>query len=258
MVEGVSARRAPSDDGAGTEAASDTESDDVVLLNLRHNHLESSPRHRQGVVTARSMYGEELRPFAEELRRRAEGGELLAMAACLAVLVGLTPAVVPEIVLADSEAARSSAFRLDLDAGWACYDLDRVVDTAEVPKSRDYFVPATRWVRVILPDFLIGELVRLRDKQSDARKLEDLIGRPTWQGRRSFVPHSGFRLLWTLARFRRSLGPLLLEHGEARIVTSAALLDFGLSTKSNFSYITFPQRRVDQALAKLHELLAWT
>lgn len=234
---------------------------DPVLAALRGNLKEFSPRLRQGVIYARSMYVEELRQFAEELRRRTERGEPLATMACIGVLVGLTPNVVPKVVLARGEKSEPpSAFYIDTQGGRALYDLDRVLEVADRfnGEHEDRWIPATRWVRITLPPYVAEQLARRHARSPGATRVRELLGQSVWEGRARFAMDPGYRLKWTLARLRRSLGPHLVESGVSALVASAALVDFRLVTKSNFSYVSFAPTLVDDALHLLHDDLGWS
>jgi hypothetical protein len=227
-----------------------------VLATLRGNHLARASRHRQGVVYARAMFVEEAREVAAELRRSVMRGEVLASLECLGSIVGLNPTVAPDVNFGTACREDGPAFCLDLDEGCAGYDLNRVLERAQNSTGASCH-PATRIVLVPLPDFLTGELRRRRERTPSATHLGDLTGWPEWEGRTGVMPAPGYRLKPTLTRFRRSLGPILLDADVAPIVASAALLDFRLGTKSNHSYVVYSQSMVDEALDHLYETLGW-
>jgi hypothetical protein len=227
-----------------------------VLAALRGNYLGRSGRYRQGVVFPRAMYAEEAREMAAHLRRGVMLGESLALLACLGGIVGLTVSVAPDIAFGEARREGGPAFRLDLDDGCAGYDLDRVLEHAEKSKGQSC-QPASRVVLVRLPGFLVDEIRRRRARLRSATHLCDLTGRPEWEGRARATPGAGYRLKPTFTRFRRSLGPALLDDGVAPIVAAAALLDFRLGTKSNHAYVVYMQSMVDDALDRLYRILGW-
>jgi hypothetical protein len=202
------------------------------------------------------MFAEEAMVVAAELRRSVVAGEALAALECLGSIVGLNPSVAPEVNLGTACREDGPAFCLDLDEGCAGYDLNRVVERAQDSTGASC-QPATRIVLVPLPGFLSDELRRRRERRPTASHLGDLTGSPEWEGRTGVMPGPGYRLKSTLTRFRRSLGPILLDAGVAPIVASAALLDFRLGTKSNHSYIVYSQSMVNEALDHLYETLGW-
>ncbi len=227
-----------------------------VLAALRGNHLARASRHRQGVVYARAMFVEEAKEVAADLRRSVMAGEALAALECLGSIVGLNPSVAPDIVFGKARQEDGPAFCFDLDEGCAGYDLNRVVGPAQ-KSTGPSCQPASRIVLVPLPGFLSDELRRRRERTRSATHLGDLTGWPEWEGRTGVMPGPGYRLKSTLSRYRRSLGPILLDAGVAPIVASAALLDFRLGTKSNHSYVVYSQSMVDEALNHLYGTLGW-
>lgn len=230
---------------------------DPVTAALRGNLRSFSPRQRQGAQHSGALQREPLLQFAAELRKDVEAGVPLAIAACLGTPVGLTPAKTPYVAICAATSPFPPACYLDKDGMCLRYDLDRVLERSAEPKNANWLVPAVRWVEIPLPAFVAIQLEKRLAGRPDAATIADLVGWPDWEGRKRFSRGPGYRLKPTLARFRKSLGLLLLDAGVRRLVASAAVMDFRLGTKSNFAYITFPQSSVTCAVELLHRSLRW-
>lgn len=239
----------------GVVAVKAVEKTDKVLKALRGNLKRFWARHRQGALDRRAMTPPECADTARYLREAAERHVPLPIACCIGALTNLSPTVVPNISLSSTVAGASSCLRVVLPDGIAVYDLDLVLERCAKPKQG--CVPATRRVEVRLPAFLVGVLSARQRLTPDANSLQALIGQPDFEGRKGLFPGAGHRLNHTLARFRRALGPMLLDHGVSPIAASAALLDFSLVNRSNFAYLTIPAAEFDEAVATLHSILNW-
>lgn len=234
---------------------------DLVLANLRANHLDFHPRHRQGVTDRYSMRASELRSTALELRRRVEAGESTAtsdqsIACCIGVLSGLSPSSVRKVVLNATSRRVQPAFWLDVIDGSIHYDLDRILEAA-ASKPHCLTLPATREVRLRLPRFLHIQLKRRYSLKPNAQELGELLGPFDFKGRAALVSGPGYRLKRTLARCRKSLGMLLIDQGIFPATAALSVLDFQIATKSNFAYLTIPAEHVAKAQNVLYAAIGW-
>lgn len=241
----------------GRRASTARPSFDPVLAGLRSNHLDFDPRHRQAVVDRYSVRAEEARQIGTALRQRVERGDAQAMACCIGALCGLAPTKVLEIVVnANCELFRPACW-LDVVGGRMYYDLDRVVERAALAPVRSAAIPATREVSLRLPGFLHAELLRRYGSCPTSKRLADLLGRIAFDGRVALVSGPGHRLKLTFARWRKSLGVLLIDQGVHAVAAAAAVLDFQIATKSNFAYVTLPAVDIEQAQRVLFATLGW-
>jgi len=246
----------PTENCEKSDPAASNRHRDPVLADLRGNLHRFSARHRQGARDRRTMFSEEAVEFAGKLRRQTADHHPLGIACSAAALLNLSPNVVPDLVhRLEPGHSVLPALHIDLHLGRAHYDLDRVLESGGRPLLG--CLPASRWVSLALPGFLLDELRARQARQPSATTIEGLIGRPEFEGRSRLFAGPGHRLKFTLARFKQALGPLLLDLGVHPAVASTALIDFGLSTRSNFAYFALPVEKVEKAVAALHSALGW-
>ena len=225
---------------------------------LRQQLFEFSPRQRQGVFDLRSLCPQDAAELGQFIRERVTEKDGTASAIALSVQTGFHPNDLSDVWL-HGDAQSLPALSVCLPTACLIVDLDQAIDPAEEPdrESLSSFEKADRRVRLPLPHFLADELRRRHAARPNAQTIGDLLGQVSLNGRLALKRGPGYRLRLTWKRLRRALPLICIGLGIHPVVAALLTLDFRLTSKSNFSYLTVTAQMLDEAAFRLFAHLGW-
>ncbi len=211
---------------------------------------------RHGVVHDRCLTTEAFDEATAFLRIGLVAGEGLAAAICAGWLSGLTWPLVKRIPLCKPEA---DDWVIWLDVATGCYrvNLNPIVRNAALAKGNLNYIQATKQFSRFLPAEVVSALRRLKVIRPDAVLLGALTATETVPEEQSIGETRDQVLKPSIARLFNTRSSASKMLGLSGPITALATGETGRVVHSRLFYSSTTPNQLDEALARVAELLGW-
>lgn len=228
---------------------------DPIATQIRQRLAYADARERQGVIHRAAMASCELTIQTAALRARCEAGAGQAVLTVVALVVGISPSLAPDLPLQRSP---GSAVALDPVRGWVSLDFARIfLGGAATAPINETALPATHLLLKPLPVFLAEIINAAFGHQPHARRLGDLLGDTVPGPHEPLDGGLGGRLRATTARMRSALPAFALRLGLDRYEAALVTGEMSLVPRSRFFYVRSDTERYVAGCRRHFDALGW-
>ena len=241
--------------GQAEPCPEELDSVDPIATHVRQRLAYAGSRERQGVVHRAAMASCELTIHTAALRARCEAGAGPAVLTAVALVIGISASLAPDLPL---QRSAGSAVVLDPQRGWVSLDFARIfLGGAATAPINEAALPATHVLLKPLPVVLAEIIHNAFRRQPRARRLGDLFGDSVPGPHEPLDGCPGGRLRATTARVRRALPAFALRLGLDRYDAALVTGEMSLVPRSRFFYVRSDTERYVAGCRRYFDGLGW-